>query len=120
MEPTWQRLIQESLSVPARWLKILDAVTMTVCAGMDSLAMAVTAIKGLPPQQQLVLVAAVRLLGEGPMATQPAIGSPRSQTGTPSAHRPLAQLPTVATPSTSARKPPMVRCGITSILIACT
>ena len=78
-------------------------------AGVDSAAMVVTAIKGLPPQQQLVLVAAVRLLGEKPAPGLAGMGSPTSQAGTLSAHKPLGQLQTATTPSTSARKPPTVR-----------
>ncbi|KAK9827557.1 hypothetical protein WJX74_010373 [Apatococcus lobatus] len=80
----------------------LSAVT----GGVDSAAMAVTAIKGLPPQQQLVLVAAVRLLGEKPAPALAGLGSPTSQAGTPAARKPLGQLQTSTTPSTSAQKPP--------------
>ena len=75
--------------------------------------MMVTAIKGLPPQQQLVLVAAVRLLGEKPAAGLAGLGSPTSQAaGTPAARKPLGQLQTAPTPSTSARKPPTVSWGL--------
>ena len=87
---------------------LMSEVVCNRRAGSDSLAMAVTAIKGLPPQQQLVLVAAVRLLGDKPTDTQPQIGSPPPHAGTPSALRPPGQLQPAVTPSTSARKPPIV------------
>ncbi len=72
--------------------------------------MAVTAIKGLPPQQQLVLVAAVRLLGDKPTATQPQLGSPPPQAATPSARAGPGTLRPAVTPSTSTHKPPTVSC----------
>ena len=95
--------------VPMRIIDMTASFIILLYAGVDSAAMVVTAIKGLPPQQQLVLVAAVRLLGEKPAAGLAGMGSPTSQAGPLSARKPLGQLQAATTPSTSARKPPTVR-----------